>query len=101
MDEIHDIEHQLEPELPPPGPGVPWGGIVMAIGLILVVVFAVQNTDQVAVDFLWFSWSFPLSIVILTTAVAAGLITIAGGAFFRRRRRRRRADKEALKKLQG
>lgn len=99
QDQIRDVESVLDEETPAPGPGVPWGGIAMTIGLILVVVFAVQNTEAVDVDFLWLSGSFPLSIIILTTAVVSGVVALAGAIFFRRRRAKRRAEKAHLKKL--
>ncbi len=102
MDEIHDVEGELEP-VPPeePSVGLPWGGIVATLGLILVVVFAVQNTETVAIDFLWMTGDFPLSIVILVTAVASAIFAMLGGAFYRRRRRLRRAEKHELRHLRG
>ncbi len=102
MDEIHEIEEQLEPPRPEePSVGLPWGGIIATIGLILVVVFAVQNTETVAVEFLWMSGDFPLSIVILVTAVASAIFATFGGVFYRRRRRRRLAEKFELRQLRG
>ena len=95
-DEQHfeEVEEQL-----PPGEGLPWGLIIATIGIILLVVFAVQNTETVHVEFLWMGGDFPLSIVILVTAVAAGLLTVASTAFYRRRRRRRREEQEELRRL--
>ena len=99
QDQIHDVESQIEPEAFEPGPGEPWGGVAMTIGLILVVVFAVQNTEAVDVDFLWLSGSFPLSIIILTTAIVSGVVALAGAVFFRRRRHKRRVEKAQLRQL--
>ena len=102
MDEIRDLEDELEPPQPEePTEGLPWSGIVATVGLILVVVFAVQNTDTVAIEFLWMSGRFPLSIVILVTAVASAGFTTLGGVFYKKRRRRRRAEKDELKYLRG
>jgi uncharacterized integral membrane protein len=102
MDEIHDTDGQLEtPEPEGPPTDLPWGGIVATVGLSLVVVFAVQNTETVAIDFLWMSGRFPLSIVILVTAVASAGFTTLGGVFYKKRRRRRRAEKDELKYLRG
>ncbi len=102
MDESHDIDGQLEhPQPEEPRPGLPWGGIIATIGLILVVVFAVQNTETVAIEFLWMSGVFPLSIVILVTAIASAVFTIFGGVFYRRRRRRRRAEMHELRQLRS
>ncbi|MCH7900721.1 MAG: DUF1049 domain-containing protein [Acidobacteria bacterium] len=102
MDEINDTDGQLEapqPEEPPAD--IPWGGIVATVGLILVVVFAVQNTETVAIEFLWMSGTSPLSIVILVSAVASAVFTTLGGVFYRRRRHRRRAEKDELEHLRG
>lgn len=102
MDEIHDTDGRLEPLEPAKPPAdIPWGGIVATVGLILVVVFAVQNTETVAIEFLWMSGRFPLSIVILVTAVASAGFTTLGGVFYKKRRRRRRAEKDELKYLRG
>lgn len=98
MDEIRDLEDELEPPQPEePTEGLPWGGIVATVGLILVVVFAVQNTEVVTVKFLWMDAEFALSIVILVTTLAAGIISAVATAFLRKRRRKRRAEKDELK----
>lgn len=81
----------------PPSGGVAWGGVFFFILTILVVVFAVQNTDPAPVKFLWWEGRFPLAIVILATAAAAVIITELGAIVYRRRRKRRIADKEELK----
>ena len=81
--------------------GIPWGGVIGTLGVILIVIFAVQNTEDVQVEFLWMSGSYPLAIVILVTAVAAGLVVLIGGAFLRRRRRRRRAERDELRQLRS
>lgn len=102
MDEFSDVESQLEPEpSPEPGPGIPWAGLTILIGLALVVVFAVQNTEAATVDFLWFNGEFPLSLVILVTALVSVLFTSTAGALYRRRRRKRRAEKQQLRELRG
>lgn len=102
MEEFNDIESQLEPEpARDPGAGIPWGGITVLIGVALIVLFAVQNTESATIEFLWLSAEFPLSIVILVTAVVAALFTVAAGAFSRRRRRKRRAEKRELRELRG
>ena len=110
MDKFDDGESRQEPELPPipepepespPSDGLPWGGIVGTVGLSLVVVFAVQNTDTATINFLWMTGTSPLSIVIMVTAVASALFTVISGVFYRNRRRRRRAEKEELRQLRG
>lgn len=92
-----DIENLAQPL----SPGVPWGVIVGTLGIILLVVFAVQNTETVTIEFLWIDGQYPLSIVILVTAVAAGLLTTISTSLLRNRRRRRRAEKQELRQLRG
>lgn len=100
--EFHDIDDQLEPVGPGPiDPGFPWGGVITTLGLILVVVFAVQNTGSVEVRFLWVDGQFPLAMVILITALVAVIFTAVGGALYRRRRLRRRMEKEQLRQLRS
>ena len=47
------------------------------LGIALVVVFSVQNTDPVPVRFLWMEGQFPLAIVILITIGAVTTIPAA------------------------
>jgi len=102
MDDIPAVEEQFEADPPlPSSDGVPWGGIVGTVGIVLLVVFAVQNTETVAVDFLWLSSEFPLSIIILVTALASGLLAIVSASLYRRRRRARRAEKHELRQLRS
>lgn len=99
-EEIQDIDSQIEPEKTEsePSPGFPWGGLIAALGTVLVVVFAVQNTETVPIEFLWLEGDFALSIIILVTALAAAVFTAAGGVLYRRRRLKRRAEKEELRR---
>ena len=104
MDDRPEIEDQPEPveaPVPPVSEGVPWGGIIATIGLILVVVFAVQNTDTVPVDFLWIGGEFPLAVVILVTFVSSVLFALIAGGLYRRRRLRMRAEKQEWERLRG
>lgn len=101
-DNVEHVEDQLELEPPPDvGPGFPWGGLLTMLVLALVVVFAVQNTSSVEVNFLWIEGEFPLALVILITALVSILATVAGGAVYRKRRHRRRAEKQELRQLRG
>jgi uncharacterized integral membrane protein len=81
--------------------GIAWGAILLMLGIALVVVFAVQNTDPVPVYFLWMEGQFPLAIVILITIGAVILITELIGVRYRRRRRRQRQDRDELKRYRG
>lgn len=102
MDEFKDVESQLEAERPAAGgAGIPWGGFTTVVGIALIVLFAVQNTATVNIEFLWLTGDFPLSLVILVTALVSALFAITAGALYRRKRRRRRAEKNELRQLRG
>jgi uncharacterized integral membrane protein len=64
-----------------------------------VVIFAVQNTATVPVEFLWWDGEYPLSWVILLTVAVVVLLVELFGMFYRRRRRRRHAERQELKKF--
>jgi uncharacterized integral membrane protein len=81
--------------------GIAWGAILLMLGIALVVVFSVQNTDPVPVRFLWMDGQFPLAIIILITVGAVVLLTSLIGAAYRRRRRRRREEREELNRYRG
>ena len=82
-----------------PPTGVPWGIILLFIGVVVVVVFAFQNTKQVPLQFLWWEGNFPLAIVILGTAGATFVLGQLTAMVYRRRRRRRLAEMEELGRL--
>lgn len=79
-----------------PRTGIPWGVIWLFVGAALLVIFAVQNTNEVQVKFLWIEGEFPLSIVILVTATVSILLGELLGVVYRRRRRRRLAERDEL-----
>jgi uncharacterized integral membrane protein len=104
------FEEEPSPEIEPGGDGVSppqraastgiaWGAILLLLGIALVVVFAVQNTDPVPIRFLWLEGDFSLAIVILVTLGVIVLLTELTGLAYRRNRRQRRAEKEELKRL--
>jgi len=78
--------------------GIPWAGLASALGAVLVVVFAVQNTETVSIRFLWMSGGFPVAIIIAVTALATAILTAVGGVFYRRRRVSRRVEREELRR---
>lgn len=103
MDEFSEnIEEQVDIEpVREVGPGFPWAGLLSMAVMALVVIFAVQNTASVEIKFLWIEGQFPLSLVILITALVSILATVAGGALYRKRRHRRRIEKEQLRRLRS
>ncbi len=81
------------------GSGVAWGAVIILLGLALVVVFAVQNTEPVPIEFMWLDGEFPLALVILITVAVVVLLAELLGMAYRRRRRRRHTDRQELKKF--
>ncbi|MDE0120674.1 MAG: LapA family protein [bacterium] len=85
------------PDTPPSGPGAektsfPWkvaGGGALAL---LLVWFVLQNSHSVRVNFLWWSGSYPMILLMAAVAVAAILVWEAL-ALLRRRRRRPAKDR--------
>lgn len=93
--EIRDIEDSLEPESRPEpvedqGAGVPWGGILLLIWAVALIVFSVQNAENVTVSFLVWEWNIQVALLVLITALATLVLTGVGSAIYRRRRRARR-----------
>ena len=97
--EIHEEGDEPEPTVVDvdPSQGIPWALILVFLGIALIVVFAVQNTDSVTVQFLWMEGQFPLSIVILVTAGISIILGELLATLYRKRRRRRLAEKEELR----
>lgn len=80
-------------------PELPWRvAVILLIGTI-VVVFAIQNTQSVELQFLGWDWSMPLVIVILVTLVLSVLADEIIGGIVRRRRVRRRRERDELQRL--
>ena len=108
-DDVHD-SFGPEPDAEPaggepleatPSTGIAWSAILLFLGIALVVVFSVQNTDPVPVEFLWLEGEFSLAIVILVTVGVVILLTEVIGLSYRRRRRRRRAESEELRRYRN
>ncbi len=85
------------PDKPPSVPGAekssfPWkvaGGGALAL---LLIWFVLQNSHSVRVNFLWWSGSYPMILLMAAVAVAAILVWEAL-ALLRRRRRRPAKDR--------
>lgn len=83
------------------GPGVPWRLALFLILAIVVVVFAVQNTQDVELHFLGWNWELPLVIIILMAVVVTIILDQILTGLVTRRRRRRRIEREELRRLRG
>jgi uncharacterized integral membrane protein len=91
----------VEPTRSEPPPAIPWRIALFLLLAVVVVVFAVQNTQDVELRFLGWSWSLPLVIIILATVVVSVLADEVLGAVLKRRRRQRYLEREELKRLRA
>jgi uncharacterized integral membrane protein len=69
------------------------GGAIATIGgLALLVIFMVQNTEDVTVKFLAWEWTWPVWLLILVSAVFGAIIWLGLGILRRHRRRKERRE---------
>ncbi len=69
------------------------GGAIAALsGLALLVVFMVQNTEEIEVNFLFLNLNSPVWLLTLGAALLGALVSFGLGVF---RRHRRRAERPA------
>jgi uncharacterized integral membrane protein len=109
MNETNDNEHRDEAVEEPtgeatyvePGPGIPWRLTIFLALAVIVVVFAVQNTQAVELRFLGWTWQLPLVIIILVAVVVSILLDEIVGGMVKRRRLRRRRDTAELRRLRN
>ena len=71
------------------------GAIASLSGIGALLVFMIQNTEDVTVDFLFWSFTWPLWLLILVAALIGALVWFGLGVL--RRHRRRIARREARK----
>jgi len=71
------------------------GGAIASIsGVVLLLIFILQNTDDVELDFLFWDFTWPLWLLTLVSALLGALIWFGLGVMRRHRRRKeRRADR--------
>jgi uncharacterized integral membrane protein len=68
------------------------GAIASVIGLVLLLVFVLQNSKHVAVDFLFWTFTWPLWFLIIVAALLGALVWFGAGVVRRHRRRAERRD---------
>jgi uncharacterized integral membrane protein len=68
------------------------GAIASLSGVALLIVFMLQNRDRVAFDFLWWSFTWPLWLIILVSALIGALVWFGLGVIRRHNRRKQRRD---------
>jgi uncharacterized integral membrane protein len=70
------------------------GAIASLVGVGLLIVFIVQNTERIRLHFLVWDFSWPLWLYTIVTAVVGALIWFGLGVMRRHRRRQeRRAER--------
>jgi uncharacterized integral membrane protein len=70
------------------------GAVASLIGLGLLVVFMVQNTERITLSFLFWSFTWPLWLLTLVSALVGALVWFGLGVMRRHRRRTaRRAER--------
>ena len=69
------------------------GGAIASIGGgAVLLIFIIQNTEDVEFDFLWFSFTWPLWLYTVVVAVFGALVWLGVGVLRRHRRRQARRD---------
>lgn len=99
VDDSLEPEHRSQPAYEPDG--IAWGGIVLGIWAIGLIIFSVQNAEQVTVDFLGWSFQMPIALLVMVTALATLVVAGVGSYWYRRRRRKRRARSEATRSTEN
>jgi uncharacterized integral membrane protein len=69
------------------------GAITGLTGVGLLLVFMIQNTEDVKIDFLFWSFTWPLWLYTFVIALIGAVVWIGAGVI--RRHRRRKARREA------
>jgi uncharacterized integral membrane protein len=68
------------------------GAIASLSGIGALLVFMIQNTEDVTVDFLFWSFTWPLWLLILVAALVGALVWFGLGVLRRHRRRTARRE---------
>lgn len=81
------------------GTGIIWSAVGLLLAITALVVVIIQNTHDVAFEFLWFDVETPLSLVLAITFGVALVMGEVIGFVWRRRRRTRLREREELRRL--
>jgi uncharacterized integral membrane protein len=74
------------------GSKVSGGAIASLGGLAILVIFIVQNTEDVRFDFLWINFTWPLWLYTIVVALVGALVWFGLGVMRRHRRRKERRE---------
>jgi uncharacterized integral membrane protein len=72
--------------------GLGAGAIATVVGGAALVIFIIQNRQDVAIDFLWWSFTWPLWLYTIVMAVIGALVWLGLGVMRRHRRRQERRE---------
>ena len=76
----------------PPSRRLSGGAIAALIGAGLLLIFMIQNTERVPLDFLGWSFRWPLWLVCLLSALLGAVVWFGAGVLRRHRRRKARRE---------
>ena len=74
------------------GPSLGGGAIASLTGVGLLLVFMIQNTEDVTLDFLFWSFTWPLWLFTFVIALVGALVWFGLGVMRRHRRRKARRE---------
>lgn len=94
---VDELSKPLSPRVPRTRISAAWLGICAAmVGLVVLIIFMLQNTGSVDVHFLWMDGSLPLALALFIAGVATTIVATTIGAArmtqLRRLVRRRRTE---------
>lgn len=87
----HDSDEHRSGDIEYSESGLGIGAIVAGIVVVVAVIFALQNSDDTTMEFLFFKATVPLSVVIVVSMILGAVIGWFVGVM-RRRRKRNRLD---------
>ena len=72
--------------------GIGLGAIATLAGGAALLIFALQNREDVPFEFLWFSFTWPLWLYTIVTALFGALVLFGFGVIRRHQRRKERRE---------
>ena len=88
-------DFQFDPDQTPEPPRTRPGVVKLILSAILAALFIgfiLPNGDAVTVEFLWWTWDIPMSLLLITTSIVAILIWEGAGYLQRRRKARKQPE---------
>lgn len=97
MPAVDEPSKPLPPRAPRTRISATWFGVCAAVvGLVILIIFMLQNTSSVKVHFLWMEGTLPLALALFIAGVATTIVATTIGAArmaqLRRLVRRRRTE---------